>query len=523
MILRKITIENICDVDHKNSLYLYENNMHYFKEIEVYGESILDNVFGIFEDYKRNQGAFTYKKKKISVMSITKMVEIDWTNSTLLITSDYFNEAFDRICFLFAQKKEISPSFCIPEVIYYFANKETEIDLSYRDLYRFSPLENMIFFRSGPHASAYVKGLDFSDNARALFEYMLKQHYNEKYKLVWAVKNPEDFSDYLKYTNVSFVSFEWSVSDDKEKRDKYYEALCLSKYIFMTDAYGFCRNARKDQVRIQLWHGCGFKTRTNFISCEKRYEYNIVVGEKYKEIHKQIYGLRDEQVIITGYPKEDLLFHPISKETLKLLGIPESKKYVFWMPTFRTASEQLNILDEQGFETEVGLPIIYKLEDLETINQLLSENDMVMIVKLHPFQKKNTVNCGRLSNIVLLENEQLTMLDIQVNELMGWADALISDYSSAAIDYLILNRPIAFTLDDVEEYSSSRGFVFDDIREWLPGKEILSVDDFKVFVEEIGKGIDSSKEKREQIRNKVHQFCDDNSSQRVLDAFGIAL
>lgn len=504
-------------------IYCYEKSLSYLAELNEKFEGICINICGIFDDYERNQGTFLFDKKSINVMPILKMLDIEWGKSILLITSDYINEAFERICSIFNETKQKFPSFDVPNVIYYFANQEMEIDLYYRDLYKSTPLENMIFFRSGPHASAYVKGLDFSDNARALFEYMLKQHYNEKYKLVWAVKNPEDFSDYSKYTNVSFVSFDWSVSDNKEKRDKYYEALCLSKYIFMTDAYGFCRNARKDQVRIQLWHGCGFKTRTNFVSCEKRYEYNIVVGEKYKEIHKQIYGLRDEQVIITGYPKEDLLFHPISKEMLKQLGIQESKKYIFWMPTFRTASEQLNILDEHGFETEVGLPIIYKLEDLEAINQLLSEYDMVMIVKLHPFQKKNTVNCGCLSNIVLLENEQLTMLDIQVNELMGWADALISDYSSAAIDYLILNRPIAFTLDDVEEYSSSRGFVFDNIREWLPGKEIFSVDDFKVFVEEIGKGIDSSKEKREQIRNKVHQFSDDNSSQRVLDAFGIAL
>lgn len=98
----------------------------------------------------------------------------------------------------------------------------------------------------------------------------------------------------------------------------------------------------------------------------------------------------------------------------------------------------------------------------------------------------------------MIENDQLVEADIQINELLGWADALISDYSSAAIDYLILNRPIAFTLDDVEEYSSSRGFVFDNIRNWLPGKEIFSVDEFIEYVKEMGASIDSSKE-RESI------------------------
>ena len=50
-------------------------------------------------------------------------------------------------------------------------------------------------------------------------------------------------------------------------------------------------------------------------------------------------------------------------------------------------------------------------------------------------------------------------MDIPVNRILGKADALISDYSSAAIDYLILDRPIGFLLKDVEEYGNSRGFI----------------------------------------------------------------
>lgn len=505
----------------KKDIYCYEKSFLYLTELKAKYIGICDCISGIFDDYERNQGTFLFEEKSISVMPISKLLEIDWSKSILLITSDYFDEAFEKICAVFSKAKEKNALLYCPENIYYFANKETEIDLFYRELYKEVPLKNMIFFRSGPHASAYIKGLDFSDNARVLFEYMIKNHYNEKYKLVWAVKNPNEFKKYEKNRNVIFISFEWAVSKDKKKRDLYYKCLCLSKYIFMTDAYGFCRNARKDQVRIQLWHGCGFKTRTNFVPCEKRYEYNIVISEKYKEIHKEIYGLRDDQVLITGYPKEDLLFYPASKEKLRQLGIPENKKYIFWLPTFRTVTEQLTILNEQTFDTDTGLPIVYEMQELEKINHLLCENDMILVIKLHPFQKKNSVKCGDMSNIVLLENEQLIEYDVQVNELLGWAEALISDYSSAAIDYLILNRPIAFTLDDVEEYQSSRGFVFDNIREWLPGKELFSVEDFIDFINEVGQGIDSMHEKRVKIRKILHKYNDANSSKRVLDFIGI--
>ncbi|MGN0497183.1 MAG: CDP-glycerol glycerophosphotransferase family protein [Lachnospiraceae bacterium] len=513
MQLQQLTNENFTELISRN-IVCYERSDNYLLELESRFPSVYRAITGIVDDYKRNQGYVCLGEEQIPVLDTTYLLKLDYTQSVILITSDYYLEAYEKL-------ESIPEVVANNEIIYFFPNQETEYELYYREQFHDDELRELVIFRSGPHASAYVRGMDFADNARAVFEYMIANNYNEKYEIVWFVKYPDEFKEYEAYHNVKFYSFDWSVSKDIEERDKYYDVLCHAKYIFFTDAYGFARNCRNDQIRIQLWHGCGFKTRTNFISCETRYDYNIVISQKYKEIHKEIYGLRDDQVLITGYPKEDLLFHPITKDKLKVLGIPECERYIFWMPTFRTASEQLKILNEHAIESEVGLPILYQRKDMERLNQILCDNQMIMIIKLHPFQKKNSVSCGHLSNIVLLENEQLVEQDIQVNELLGWADALISDYSSAAIDYLILNRPLAFTLDDVEEYSSNRGFVFDNIRDWLPGKEIFSVDDFLCFVEEIGKGIDSSREKRENIRNILHQFDDDKNSKRVLDVLEI--
>lgn len=506
--LTKATIDNLI----KNNIYCYEKNISYLLELKTKYPAVFNQVKLVIENNRRYQEEINIDGKIIPVIGIADVTLSEHTD--ILITSDYYQEAFDKL-------KEIPEVTDNVDTIYFFPNQETEIELSYREKYANDELRDIIIFRSGPHASSYVKGMDFADNARALFEYMISNEYNKKYELIWYVKNPDEFKEYSRYKNVKFYSFDWSVTDDKDKRERYYYSLCHAKYIFFTDAYGFARNCRKDQIRIQLWHGCGFKTRTNFVPCEKRYEYNIVISEKYKEIHKEIYGLREDQVVITGYPKEDQLFHPISEEKLLGLGIPKSDKYIFWLPTFRSATEQLKILNEYAIESEIGLPIMYRFEDIKKLNALLVRLKMVIVIKLHPFQKKNSVHCNGLSNIVILENEQLVEADVEINSLLGWADALISDYSSAAIDYLILNRPIAFTLDDVEEYSAGRGFVFDNIREWLPGKEIFSPEDFYEFVFEIWEGTDSEKSKRESIRKILHQFGDDKSSKRVLDIFGI--
>jgi len=504
-----------------NYIYCYEKTDTYITELKVIYPDFSSKILAFFDDFKRIQGTANIGNRDVPVLPTEAIKTIDWTKATLLITSDYFYEAFEKIQKICAEASNEDASFSCPETVYYYANHETEIDLAYREKYKDDELQDVILFRSGPHASSYVKGMDFADNARALFEYMLEQGYNEKYELVWVVKHPEEFASYAKYPNVKFISFDWSTSDNQVERDEYYRVLCLAKYIFFTDAYGIARNARKDQIRVQLWHGCGFKTRTNFVPCEKRYEYNIVIGDIYKKIHADIYGLREDQVLITGYPKTDWLYQGIETAKLKQLGIPKAGKYIFWLPTFRAAKASLSQLNEATLVSETGLPIVTSGQQLQEINEFLLEQDMVMIIKLHPFQNRDAIVCKDMSNIVLLDNEQLVDRDVQINQLLSVADAMISDYSSAAVDYLLLNRPIAFTLDDVAEYENSRGFVFDNIRDWLPGKEIYHFKDFMTYLDEIAKSKDSTKQKREDLRNKMHLYQDGNSCQRVLDALHI--
>ena len=243
-------------------IYCYEKSVSHLTDLcNTYG--IETHIFRIIDDSVRQQGAFLLKGREIPVTGSGDLEQEDFSDSMVIITSDYHREAYERLCQV--------PSLCKAlNRIYYFADQETEIETVYREQYKCQDLENIILFRSGPHGSSYVHGMDFSDNARALFEYMLCHDYNKKYRLVWLVKNPDEFSAHQGVENVEFLSFDWSKSEEPEKRDAYYRALCLAKYIFMTDAYGFARNCCSDQIRVQLWHGCGFKTRVNFVRCEKK-------------------------------------------------------------------------------------------------------------------------------------------------------------------------------------------------------------------------------------------------------------
>lgn len=397
------------------------------------------------------------------------------------------------------------------------------IEEEYRRRYKDHPLEDIMVFRSGPMRSQYIEGTDFFDNSRALFEYMLERRYNRRYELVWLVKNPADFEEYQIYENVKFLSFDWEDSGTRQQQDEYYRALCLARYLFTTDAYGYMGGAREDQVRVQLWHGCGFKTRMNFSRCEDRYEYTTVISELYADIHKEVYGLRSNQILVTGYAKHDWFYKPYAESIYELLGIERASKCIFWTPTFRIADERFASLNQGGLNTATGLPIVENMKQFEQLNELLAECGTVLLIKLHFLQKESVIQKVKLSHIALLSNQDMAGKKLVLNRLLASADALISDYSSTAVDFLNTDKPIAFTLDDVEEYEKNRGFVFDNIHEWLPGREIYSFQDFCNFVTEVAEGKDTTRELRRRISAKMLKYRDGNNCKRICEALGITL
>lgn len=245
-----------------------------------------------------------------------------------------------------------------------------------------------------------------------------------------------------------------------------------------------------------------------------------VTSELYADIHAAIFGLRREQMLITGCAKADWLFQK-DRDKLESLCIPKGDKYIFWLPTYRFSGKDKDKPQDGVLNKETGLPLISTTEDLVWLNRKMAVHNTVLVIKLHPFQDKNAVHCGSLSNIVLLDNDMLVEQDIQINQLLSMADALISDYSSAAVDYVLLDKPIGFIVDDMEDYAHSRGFIFDDILKWLPGKCIFDKNDLGDFIEQIICNEDRERGKRKKLRMLLHKNLDGKSCQRIVEELGI--
>ncbi len=141
MTLVKLTEENIDLLPGKN-ICCVEKSVSYLNELcEKY--DIFEQLSYIVDTNQRNLGRFVFRDRTLEVYSPQKLLEIDTERTAIVITSDYYKEAFVKITeVLEADHPDMN--------VYYFANRETEYEESYRTYYKNKPLENIIIFRSGP-------------------------------------------------------------------------------------------------------------------------------------------------------------------------------------------------------------------------------------------------------------------------------------------------------------------------------------------------------------------------------------
>ena len=76
-------------------------------------------------------------------------------------------------------------------------------------------------------------------------------------------------------------------------------------------------------------------------------------------------------------------------------------------------------------------------------------------------------------------------------------------------------NPIALTLDDMQQYQDSKGFVFDNPLDVLKGDLLYSLEDLCVFIKNVSLGIDPLLDSRRKLQREINDYNDGNSSERV--------
>lgn len=353
---------------------------------------------------------------------------------------------------------------------------------------------------------------DNFENARAIYEYIKSNNLLGRFKVVWLCDHPQEFVD---TEDVNYIDRNiYNNASTAEELRHYLELVYTSKYVFYENYNLF--KFRKDQVSVYLKHGTfPLKNVKGVLWIPDDVDKIICTSENYADHAAYMESCDRDKLLICGSPRLDFLY--IDKHVLvKLKKYEEGKKYYLWLPTMRqTALGRSDVIRQSPF----GIPLINSEEEFEELDAFLDNQESKLIIKPHPHQDLSKYKIGKYKNIMLITNAELEEHDLTIHSLMRETVALISDYSSIAFDYMLLDRPIAYTVDDIDEYKI--GFSVDDPFHYMPGRKLAKVADMLDFIMDTNEGIDDHLEQRHEIRDYIHHYQDGRNAERFMKMMGM--
>lgn len=261
---------------------------------------------------------------------------------------------------------------------------------------------------------------------------------------------------------------------------------------------------------LQTHHGTPIKTmgvevrRTKSVAAHRREmeqllersdKWDLVLSSNRHstEVWKRSFPV-EADVIETGYPRNDRLVNVAAEDrssARRELGIDEGAHVVLYMPTFRNYAR-----------------VHYDVPSLRHLVEFLP-SDTVLLVRDHYFKKGFAVDPACRSRI----REVSDVAD--VNSLFIAADVLLSDFSSAIVDFSLLGKPIVLYLPDLKRYERTRGLAFDLLAQ-PPGPIAREPRELTRILRDRTYLGASAERVRESFARDMNEFEDGGASKRVV-------
>ncbi|MFJ5232875.1 CDP-glycerol glycerophosphotransferase family protein [Kitasatospora sp. NPDC088391] len=247
----------------------------------------------------------------------------------------------------------------------------------------------------------------------------------------------------------------------RHRSPEWYRALATSKYVVASTHLPTWFRRRPGQVVLQTWQGTPLKrigkdfekvwfTDADYLDhlAQEVPQWSLLVaGSRWAvPVLRRAFDYGGT-VLESGHPHNDVLFAADREKTAERvreqLGLPEGKRVVLYAPTFREDRR----LPEGGYQFNLQL-------DLAAARAALGD-DQVLLVRAHELV------CGQVPGA-----GDGYVWDVSTYpdtaELLLAADALVTDYSAVALDFLNTGRPVLFFAPDLEHYRDNlRGFALD--------------------------------------------------------------
>ena len=282
-------------------------------------------------------------------------------------------------------------------------------------------------------------------------KYIVKRLHEENpsIKFVWFMnKNimDKDMPEYIKKVPNTLLSRAFWLTRSKIWIDNYRKPYGTKK--------------RKGQIYFNTWHGMvGFKTiglwRGNSFSkiayLVSKNDSDMVdfflSDSRFTKEYMPKGLLYDGEFLQAGSPRCDVLLNNVDERKLEFkekYGIPMEDKCIMYAPTFR---ESKSVDGKRTvFANSSGI-------DFDKVLKNMTKKfggKWHLCVRLHPQVKDAEIHLNESAYIDLSQEDDM-------NENLAAMDALITDYSSCAMDAEMMHIPIFIYSNDMEEYQEKRG------------------------------------------------------------------
>ena len=344
------------------------------------------------------------------------------------------------------------------------------------------------------------------DNGEALFDYLMNSEYKNKYDIYFLIdSDSEDYERMCKKSRVLIPGSDEHLITQlaasavvSSAGDEWVFNPFADKHIYVRDLIDY------DFVFLQ--HGV---IKDDLSEWLHKYRKNIrlfvtsAYGE-YESICEGNYGYGKDEVILTGLARFDKLFD-------------SAEKIISIMPTWRM---YLIGASEEGTSTR-GYSEDFKNSDYcRFYNRLINDKDLIRAMEdngykgvfyLHPSHREQEPDFEGNDTIRVWNGR------VDYTKIIGESSLLVTDYSSLAMDYAYLKKPVIYTQTDREEFYKgqiySEGYF--DYEENGFGPVCLTYED---TVAEMIRAIENGCREPEKYSNRVETFfahTDRNNCERI--------
>lgn len=359
----------------------------------------------------------------------------------------------------------------------------------------------------------FISNPDFADNSRGLWEYVVK---NTNYRTFWIIRD-EKMYELLVKNGIQCALMDSELAKTTIARAHY----------LITSSFDLAYEKKLGQIHVAAWHGFPLKvigffdsatsnhkefeslkvitTQTDLITATSRLSHLTLSG---------MFAVDPRKVKETGYPRNDIMFWSDAESELqKLIDIDVRKcKLFFYLPTMRKG------LKEEGEHFEKNI-FNYSDYDVKVLDEFLEKNNAYIVAKVH-FADNEMYKSGDFQlpeRLIFLDTESMNEHMCTIYHIMNAFDALITDYSSIYVDYMLLDKPIIFSCPDMDKYKKDRGFIVDDPTLLMPGAIVKTQKELLEHLKKVVEEKDEYKEVRNEKISIFHNHFDAESSKRVLE------